>query len=81
MKNLTTRPRLASLLPQIALECRGACGQLAPIGDSYSNTASPATNYGSKTVLDVESTQISFMQLNLASLHPSYTRADITRPR
>jgi hypothetical protein len=68
MKNLTTRPRLASLLPQIVVECRGACGQLAPIGDSYSNTASPATSYASKTVLDVESTQTSFMPFNPASI-------------
>jgi hypothetical protein len=79
MKNLTTRLRLASLLPLILLACTAAYGQLTPIGDSYSNTESPTTNYGSKTVLDVESTQTSFMQLNLASIHSSYTSADITK--
>jgi hypothetical protein len=44
-----------------------------------SNTESPTPNYGSKIVLDVESTQTSFMQLNLASIHSSYTSADVTK--
>jgi len=79
MKNLTTRLRLASLPPLILLACTSAYGQLTPIGDSYSNTESPTTNYGSKTVLDVESTQTFFMQLNLASIHSSYTSAEITK--
>lgn len=79
MKNLTTRLRLASLLPLILLACTAAYGQLTPIGDSYSKTESPTTNYGSKTALDVESTQTSFMQLNLASIHSSYPSADITK--
>jgi hypothetical protein len=79
MKNLTTRLRLASLPPLILLACTSAYGQLTPIGDSYSNTESPITNYGSKTVLDVESTQTSFMQLCLASIHSSYTSAEITK--
>jgi len=79
MKNLATRLRLASLLPLILLACTTAYGQLTPIGDSYSNTESPTTNYGSKTVLDVESTQTSFMQLNLPSIHSSYASAEITK--
>ena len=79
MKNLTTRLRLASLPPLILLACTSAYGQLTPIGDSYSNTESPITNYGSKTVLDVESTQTSFMQLCLALIHSSYTSAEITK--
>ncbi len=28
--------------------------QITPLGDAYTNTASPTTNYGSKTLLDGE---------------------------
>ena len=79
MKNLKTRLRLASLLTLTLLACTAAYGQLTPVGDSYTNTAAATTNYGAKTLLDVESTQTSFIQFNLSSIPAGYTSADITQ--
>ncbi len=79
MKNLTLQLRLASLLALILLACMAAFGQLTPSGDAYTNTAAATTNYGSKTTLDVESTQTTFIQFNLSSIPSNYTSADITK--
>jgi hypothetical protein len=79
MKNLTTQLRLASLLPLILLACMAAYGQLTPVGDSYTNTAASTTNYGAQTLLDVESTQTTFIQFNLESIPSGYNSADITK--
>jgi hypothetical protein len=79
MKNLTLQLRLASLLSLILLACTAGYGQLTPSGDSYTNTASPNTNYGAKTTLDVESTQTTFIQFDLSSIPSGYTSADITK--
>ncbi len=57
----------------------GASGQLTPTGDAYTNTAAMTTNYGAKTLLDVESTQTSFIQFNLSSIPSGYTSADVTK--
>jgi hypothetical protein len=46
-----------------------AHAQLTPLGDSYINTASPTTNYGSKTLLDVDgASQTTYIQFNLGSI-------------
>ena len=79
MKNLTLQLRLASLLSLILLACTAAYGQLTPTGDSYTNTAASTTNYGTKTLLDVESTQTSFIQFNLESIPSGYTGSNITK--
>src|SRR5208282_3552607 len=79
MKNLTLQLRVASLLSLILLACTAAFGQLTPTGDAYTNTAAMTTNYGAKTLLDVESTQTSFIQFNLASIPSTYTSADVTK--
>jgi trimeric autotransporter adhesin len=79
MKNLTIQLRLASLLSLILLACMAAYGQLTPTGDSYTNTAASTTNYGTKTLLDLESTQTTFIQFNLESIPSGYTSADITK--
>jgi hypothetical protein len=80
MKNLITQLRLASLLSLILLACTAAYGQLTPSADSYTNTAAPTTNYGAKTVLDVESaSQTTYIQFNLSSIPSGYTSADITQ--
>jgi hypothetical protein len=43
--------------------------QITPLGNSYTNSASPTTNYGGKTLLDVDgTTQITYIQFNLASI-------------
>lgn len=46
-----------------------AHAQITPLGDSYINTADPTTNYGSKTLLDVDgASQTTYIQFNLASI-------------
>jgi len=46
-----------------------AHAQITPLGDSYTNTAAATTNYGSKTLLDVDgASQTTFIQFNLASI-------------
>jgi hypothetical protein len=77
MKN--SRTQLAALLFSTLWLLTGAFGQLTPTGDSYTNTATPTTNYGAKTLLDVESTQTTFIQFNLESIPAGYTSADITK--
>ena len=79
MKNLTLQLRLASLLSLILLACMAAYGQLTPVGDSYTNTAATTTNYGAQKLLDVESTQTTFIQFDLSAIPAGYTSADITK--
>jgi hypothetical protein len=44
-------------------------GQITPSGDSYTNTADATTNYGAKTLLDVDgASQTTYIQFNLASI-------------
>jgi len=46
-----------------------AHAQITPSADSYTNTATPTTNYGAKTLLDVDgASQITYIQFNLASI-------------
>jgi hypothetical protein len=51
------------------LVCATAYAQLTPAGDAYTNTAGSTTNYGAKTLLDVDgATQITYIQFDLASI-------------
>ncbi len=79
MKNLKAQRRFVSLLSLILLAglmmtitttmTTSAYAQITPLGDSYTNTADPTTNYGAKTLLDVDgATQITYIQFNLASV-------------
>src|ERR1700681_2968911 len=77
MKNLKTR--LAVLLLSTPCLLTGAYGQITPSGDSYTNTAAPTTNYGANTLLDVESSQTTYIQFDLSSIPTGYTSADITK--
>jgi TGF-beta propeptide len=44
-------------------------GQITPSADSYTNTVDPTTNYGAKTLLDIDgASQITYIQFNLASI-------------
>jgi hypothetical protein len=79
MKNPTLHLCMASLLSLILLACTAAFGQLTPSGDSYTNTAASTTNYGAKTLLDVESSQTTFIQFDLSSIPSGYTSTDITK--
>jgi len=53
MNNL--KSQVLVLLLCIVCLLSGAYAQLTPSADAYTNTADPATNYGAKTTLDVES--------------------------
>ena len=69
MKNLTTQLRLASLLSLILLAFTAAFGQITPLGDTYTNSADPTTNYGAQKTLDVDAAkEITYIQFNLASV-------------
>jgi len=69
MKNLTLQLRLASLLSLILLACTAAYGQITPLGDTYTNSADPTTNYGAQKTLDVAAAkEITYIQFNLASV-------------
>jgi hypothetical protein len=57
-----------------------AYGQITPSADSYTNTADATTNFGAKTLLDVDgATQTTYIQFNLSSIPATYTSADITK--
>src|SRR5580765_2499288 len=63
---------LTSLTPLLA--------QAPPSGDAYTNTALPTTNFGAKTLLDVQSsTQTAYIQFDLSSLPAGYTSANLAK--
>jgi hypothetical protein len=69
MKNLTLQLRLTSLLSLILLACTAAFGQITPLGDTYTNSGDPTTNYGAQKTLDVDAAkEITYIQFNLASV-------------
>src|SRR5580704_14050345 len=68
MTILRAKTRLVSLALLVFL-WSAAYAQITPLGDSYINTADPTTNYGAKTLLDVDgASQITYIQFNLASI-------------
>jgi len=77
MKNLKTQ--LAVVLLSTLCSLTGAYAQLTPSGDAYTNTADPTTNYGASKLLDVESSQTTYIQFNLSSIPTGYTSSDITK--
>ncbi|MGB0047082.1 MAG: DNRLRE domain-containing protein, partial [Terriglobales bacterium] len=69
MTNLKTQLRLTSLLSLILLACTAAYGQITPLGDTYTNSADPTTNYGAQKTLDVDAAkEITYIQFNLSSI-------------
>jgi N-acetylneuraminic acid mutarotase len=59
---------LGSLIVSL-LSATAAFAQITPLGDSYTDRADPTTNYGSKTLLEVDgATQISYIQFPLSSI-------------
>src|SRR5580658_10770766 len=69
MKRLTAQTRLVSLLGLFVFLWSTAYAQITPLGDAYTNTSDATTNYGAKTLLDVDgATQITYIQFNLASI-------------
>ena len=49
-----------------------------PIGDTYSSSRSTSTNYGAQTLLEVTTTNDSYLQFSLAALPPGGTIAKAT---
>jgi hypothetical protein len=85
MKNLRAQLRLVSLLFLILsawmtmTTASVAYAQITPLGDSYTDTADATTNYGAKTLLDVDgATQIAYIQFNLASIPPTASVSQAT---
>jgi len=55
-------------------------GQLTPSADSYTNTASPTTNYGTAATINVESaSQTAYIQFDLSAIPAGYTSANIAK--
>jgi hypothetical protein len=74
------KTQLAVLLLSTVCLLTSAYAQLTPSSDAYTNTADPTTNYGARTLLDVESaSQTTYIQFNLSSIPAGYTSADITK--
>ncbi len=67
MKNLTTQ--LLILLLSTFWFVTGANAQVTPLGDAYTNSADPKTNYGANGLLDIDgASQTTYIQFNLASI-------------
>jgi hypothetical protein len=68
MKMLTARTRLFSLLGLLVFLGSTVDAQITPLGDSFTNTADPATNHGAGALLDVGATEITYIEFNLESI-------------
>jgi trimeric autotransporter adhesin len=71
MKTTNLKTQLALLLlPTLCLlTSPGAYAQITPLGDSYTSTADPTTNYGAQKTLNVDAAkEITYIQFNLASI-------------
>jgi hypothetical protein len=67
MKSLKTRLAVLSLSTICLLT--SAYAQITPSADAYTNTATPTTNFGAATLLDVAgTTQKTYIQFNLSSI-------------
>ena len=78
MKNLKSQ-LLVLLLCTVCL-LTGAYAQLTPSADAYRNTVDPATNYGAKTLLNVESaSQTTYIRFDLSSIPADCSGANITK--
>jgi hypothetical protein len=78
MKNLSSR----LLVLMLCLICLLSAGyaQLTPSADSYTNTVDPTTNFGAKTLLDVESaSQAAYIRFDLSAIPADYSSANITK--
>ena len=74
MKNL--KSQLLVLLLSLGCLLSGAYAQLMPSADAYTNTAAPTSNFGAKTLLDVQSaSQTTFIRFDLSSIPADYTKS------
>src|SRR5579863_3162905 len=56
-----------------------ANAQLTPIGDAYTNTGSSSTNYGANALLNLTTSETTYIQFNLSSIPTGYTSAAIAK--
>jgi hypothetical protein len=78
----TIRAVLRCVALTLTLLTIAARAQITPFQDAYINTATPATNYGSKIALDVESaSQTTFIQFDLSAIPSTYTGSNIAKAR
>lgn len=69
MKNSKSHSVLLVLLLLTLGTLTEAYGQVTPSQDSYTNSTTPTTNYGAKTLLDVDAaSQITYIQFDLSSI-------------
>lgn len=62
---------LTIFLPLLLMLGLSAFAQVTPLGDSYTNTASPTTNYGAKTTVVVNgATEKAYIQFDLTGIPP-----------
>jgi hypothetical protein len=79
MKTFTAKRQLISLLGVSLFFWSAAYGQITPAGDSYTNIAAPTTNYGASKLLDVESSQTTYIQFDLSAIPSGYAGSNITK--
>jgi hypothetical protein len=79
MKLFTAKRQLISLLGVSLLMWSAAHAQLTPSQDAYTNTADPTTNYGVSKLLNVESSQTTYIQFDLSAIPAGYTGSNITK--
>src|SRR5271169_401736 len=75
-------PLRLAVLRVLAVSLLGASAlaQITPSADSYTNTGSPTTNFGSTITLNVDSpSQTTFIQFDLSSIPAGYTSANIAK--
>ena len=79
MKDLKRYLPLTALLLVLLCSWSSLYSQITPSADSYTNSADPTTNYGAKTLLDVDgATQATYIQFNLASIPSGATVSQAT---
>jgi hypothetical protein len=79
MKIFTAKRQLISLLGVSLFLWTAAHAQLTPSQDAYTNTADPTTNYGASKLLDLESSQTTYIQFDLSAIPAGYTGSNITK--
>jgi hypothetical protein len=80
MKRFSTFHALSLLVLLMGVSAIAAFAQITPTADAYTNTASPGTNYGAKTLLDVDSSsQTAYIQFDLSSIPSGYTGSSVAK--
>ncbi len=80
MNRLEIRISPAALVFTLVFGASLAHAQLTPSADSYTNTASPTTNYGTAATMNVESaSQTAYIQFDLSAIPAGYASAEITK--